>query len=127
VPVPTPEYNVYLFFTSAQLMALVITMGFLDPMSQLVKSIVEEKELRTEETLFIHQSHPVDHYVVPVHGQLAENCFLSTRFGGHHWQMEKWSHIFQLVGYVYSHPILQDGAGGHWSQPNVLHALKKII
>ncbi len=51
MPKPTPEYNVYLFFTSAHLMALVIMMGFLDPMSQLVKSIVEEKELRTEETL----------------------------------------------------------------------------
>jgi hypothetical protein len=34
-----------------------------------------------------------------------KNCFLSTRFGGHHWQIEKWSRIFQLVGYVYSHPI----------------------
>jgi len=54
-------------------------------------------------------SHPVDQYAVPVSGQLAEiACFLSTRFGGHHWQMEKCSHIFQLVGHVCSHPILQD-------------------
>jgi hypothetical protein len=70
----------------------------------------------------------VDWYVVPVHGQLAKNCFLSTRFGGHHWQMEKQSQIFQLVEYVYSHPILQDGAVlGHWAQPSVLQALKIII
>jgi ATP-binding cassette subfamily A (ABC1) protein 3 len=58
MPMPTPEYNVNLFFASAHLMAIVIAMGFLDPMSQLVKSIVEEKELRTEETLFIHGVKP---------------------------------------------------------------------
>jgi hypothetical protein len=54
MPMPTPEYNVNLFFASnAHLMALMITMGFLYPMSRLVKSIVEEKELRIKETLFI--------------------------------------------------------------------------
>jgi hypothetical protein len=54
MPMPTPEYNVNLFFaSSAHLMALMITMGFLYPMSRLVKSIVEEKELRIKETLLI--------------------------------------------------------------------------
>jgi hypothetical protein len=48
-------------------------------------------------------------YVVPVCGQMAENCFLSTRFGGHHWQMEEWSRILQLADYVNSRPILWDG------------------
>jgi len=50
----------------------------------------------------------VDQYVVLVCGQMAKNFFLSTRFGGQCWQMEKWSCIFQLVGYVYSHAILWD-------------------
>ncbi|MFN9981996.1 MAG: hypothetical protein ACK53Y_18870, partial [bacterium] len=50
-------------------------------------------------------SHPVNQYVVLVCGRMAENCFLSTRLGGHHWQMEKWSYICQLARYVYSHPM----------------------
>lgn len=54
MPMPTPQYNINLFMASYDhLMALVITMGFLYPMSRLVKSIVEEKELRIKETLFI--------------------------------------------------------------------------
>lgn len=54
MPMPTSQYNINLFFASYDhLMALVITAGFLYPMSRLVKSIVEEKELRIKETLFI--------------------------------------------------------------------------
>ncbi len=56
------------------------------------------------------------------------NCLLSPRFGGHCWKMEKQSCIFQLVGYVYSHPILQDGVV--WWVTGlcpVLHALEIII
>lgn len=54
MPFPTPEYSQNQFFiTAGFLMGLVASMGFLYPMSRLVKSLVEEKELRLKETLFI--------------------------------------------------------------------------
>jgi ABC-type Na+ efflux pump permease subunit len=54
MPMPTPQYNINTFFASnSYLIGLVLAMGFLYPMSVLVKSIVEEKELRLKETLLI--------------------------------------------------------------------------
>jgi len=43
--------------------------------------------------------------------------FLSTRFGRLCWQMEKWSCICQLVGYLNSHPILQGLCPACWLLP----------
>jgi hypothetical protein len=51
-----------------------------------------------------------------------------ARPGGHHRQMEAWSHVSRLMGYAYSHPI-PIGWGsvmGLWSLPGLLYALKII-
>jgi ABC-type multidrug transport system ATPase subunit len=54
MPFPTLEYSLNQFFlTAGFLMGLVASMGFLYPMSRLVKLLVEEKELRLRETLYI--------------------------------------------------------------------------
>ena len=45
MPFPTPQYNINTFFaTSGYLVSLVLAMGYLYPVSRLVKPIVEEKE-----------------------------------------------------------------------------------
>ncbi len=51
------------------------------------------------------------------------------RLGGHHWLIDKWSHIYWIAVYVYSHSILWDGVVGWVSGlfPSVLHSLKLII
>ena len=50
MPMPTAEYDQNLFYTAVgYLLGLAISMGFLYPMSRLVKGVVEEKELRIKE------------------------------------------------------------------------------
>ena len=64
MPFPTPQYNINTFFaTSGYLVSLVVAMGFLYPVSRLVKSIVEEKELRLKETMFILAVKPWEYFL----------------------------------------------------------------
>ncbi|GMI58829.1 hypothetical protein TeGR_g2438, partial [Tetraparma gracilis] len=54
MPMPTPDYEQNVFYTAVgYLLGLAISMGFLYPMSRLVKSVVEEKETRMKETMLI--------------------------------------------------------------------------
>jgi ABC-type Na+ transport system ATPase subunit NatA len=54
MPMPTPKYSQNVFYTAVgYLLGLAISMGFLYPMSRLVKSVVEEKESRMKETMLI--------------------------------------------------------------------------
>jgi len=39
---------------------------------------------------------------------VAEQATETTRFGGHHWQMGKWSLIYQMAVYVYGILIQKD-------------------
>jgi len=59
MPMPTPDYSQNVFYTAVgYLLGLAISMGFLYPMSRLVKSVVEEKESRMKETMLILGVHP---------------------------------------------------------------------
>jgi len=50
MPMPTAEYDQNIFYTAVgYLLGLAISMGFLYPMSRLVKGVVEEKETRMKE------------------------------------------------------------------------------
>ena len=47
MPMPTPSFEQNIFYTAVgYLLGLAISMGFLYPMSRLVKAVVEEKETR---------------------------------------------------------------------------------
>ncbi len=48
------------------------------------------------------------------------------RPGGHERQMKVWSHIYHLIGYVYSHQFSMGGLMCLWSLPSALHTLKII-
>ena len=50
MPMPTPAFEQNIFYTAVgYLLGLAISMGFLYPMSRLVKAVVEEKETRMKE------------------------------------------------------------------------------
>eukprot|EP00520_Triparma_pacifica_P008709 CAMPEP_0118657482 /NCGR_PEP_ID=MMETSP0785-20121206/14045_1 /TAXON_ID=91992 /ORGANISM="Bolidomonas pacifica, Strain CCMP 1866" /LENGTH=2195 /DNA_ID=CAMNT_0006550409 /DNA_START=65 /DNA_END=6648 /DNA_ORIENTATION=+ len=64
MPMPTAEYDQNLFYTAVgYLLGLAISMGFLYPMSRLVKGVVEEKENRMKETMLILGVSPAIHWL----------------------------------------------------------------
>lgn len=63
MPMPTAAYNQNAFFQAVGfLLGLTIAMAFMYPMSRSIKIMVEEKELRLKETLFILGVRPWAHF-----------------------------------------------------------------
>lgn len=63
MPMPTAAYSQNSFFLAVGfLLGLTMAMAFLYPVSRLIKSLVEEKELRLKETLFILGVRPWAHW-----------------------------------------------------------------
>lgn len=63
MPMPTAAYNQNAFFQAVGfLLGLTIAMAFMYPMSRSIKMMVEEKELRLTETLFILGVRPWAHF-----------------------------------------------------------------
>jgi len=64
MPMPTPAFEQNIFYTAVgYLLGLAISMGFLYPMSRLVKAVVEEKETRMKETMLILGVKPWAHWL----------------------------------------------------------------
>ncbi|GMH55684.1 hypothetical protein TL16_g01967 [Triparma laevis f. inornata] len=64
MPMPTPDFEQNIFYTAVgYLLGLAISMGFLYPMSRLVKAVVEEKESRMKETMLILGVKPWVHWM----------------------------------------------------------------
>lgn len=64
MPMPTASYNQNAFFQAVGfLLGLTIAMAFLYPTSRTIKTIVEEKELRLKETLYILGVRPWAHWL----------------------------------------------------------------
>eukprot|EP00546_Thalassionema_frauenfeldii_P021997 CAMPEP_0178898090 /NCGR_PEP_ID=MMETSP0786-20121207/2129_1 /TAXON_ID=186022 /ORGANISM="Thalassionema frauenfeldii, Strain CCMP 1798" /LENGTH=2244 /DNA_ID=CAMNT_0020568753 /DNA_START=187 /DNA_END=6921 /DNA_ORIENTATION=+ len=64
MPMPTAAFEQNIFFTAiGYLLGLTIAMAFLFPVSRTIKAIVEEKETRMKETLFILGVRPWAHWL----------------------------------------------------------------